>query len=38
MREKNWYVILVCLIPLLGMMSCSDDEDVFGIEGSCPSG
>lgn len=32
MRKKNWYVILVCLIPLLGMMSCSDDEDVFGID------
>lgn len=32
MRKKNLYVILVCLIPLFGMTSCSDDEDLFGID------
>lgn len=32
MRKKNWYVILLCLVPLLGMMSCSDDEELFGID------
>lgn len=32
MGKTNLYVILICLIPLMGMISCSDDEDLFGID------
>lgn len=34
MKKKNWYVLLICLIPLLGMTGCSDedDDDLFGID------
>lgn len=32
MRKKNLYMLLICLIPLLSMTGCSDDEDLFGID------